>query len=217
MIYSGEVNKRNGVGVIVAEKWTKGVVSMDRVSDRLMAVKLVMDEELVVIISACGPQTGCEEGEKERFMEEPDELVGKTEEGELLVVCGDLNGHVGKETEGLEEVHGGHGYGNRNREGRSILEMAQRRELVVCNTWYRKKEEHLFTFSSGGRCSQIDYILVNKKEKKNLKNCKVMPGSHVVNQHNLVVLDMWRGKATKAKVTRKGTLKTWELKMTGKK
>ena len=29
MIYSGEVNKRNGVGVIVAEKWTKRVVSME--------------------------------------------------------------------------------------------------------------------------------------------------------------------------------------------
>ena len=24
--------------------------------------------------------------------------------------------------------------------------MAQRRELVVCNTWYRKKEEHIITY-----------------------------------------------------------------------
>ena len=138
MICSEEVNKRNEVGVIVAEKWTKGAVSVDKVSDRLMAVKLVIGEELVVVISAYGPQTGCEEGVKDRFMEELDELVGKTEEGELLVVCGDLNGHVGKESEGFEEVHAGHGYGNRNREGSSILEMAQQRELVVCNAWYKK-------------------------------------------------------------------------------
>ena len=61
VIYSGEVNKRNGVGVIVADKWTKGVVSMDRVSDRLMTVKLVMGEELVIVISTYSPQTGCEE------------------------------------------------------------------------------------------------------------------------------------------------------------
>ena len=79
VIYSGEVNKRNGVGVIVAEEWTKGVVSVDRVSDRLLVVKLVMGEELVVVVSAYGPQTGCEEGEKEKFMEELDQLVGKTE------------------------------------------------------------------------------------------------------------------------------------------
>ena len=122
-----------------------------------------MGEELVVVISAYGPQTGYEEGEKEKFMEKLDQLVGKIEEGELLIVCGDLNGHVGKESEGFEEVHGGHRYGNRNREGRSILEMAQRRELVVCNTWYRKKGEQIITYSSGGRSSQTDYILVNKK------------------------------------------------------
>ena len=121
VIYSGEVNKRNGVGVVVAEEWTKRVVSVDRVSDRLLAVKLVMGEELVVVISAYGPQTGCEEGEKEKLMEELDQLVGKTEEGELLIVCGDLNGHVGKESDGFEEVHGGHGYGNRNREGGVFL------------------------------------------------------------------------------------------------
>ena len=44
---------RNEVGVIMA-----------KISDRLVAVKLVMGEELVVVISANGPQTGCEEGEK---------------------------------------------------------------------------------------------------------------------------------------------------------
>ena len=87
----------------MAEEWTKGVVSLDRVSDRLLVVKLVIGEELVVVISAHGPQTGCEEGEKEKFMEELDQLVGKAEEGELLIVCVDLNGHVGKESEGLKK------------------------------------------------------------------------------------------------------------------
>ena len=29
----------------------------------------------------------------------------------------------------------------------------------------QKKEDHIITYSSGGRSSQIDYILVNKKRK----------------------------------------------------
>ena len=102
-IYSGEVNKRNGVGVVVVEEWTKGVVSVDRVSDRLLAVKLVMVEELVVVISVYGPQTGCEEGEKEKFMEELDQLVGKTEEGELLIVCGTLMEKWARSLRGLKK------------------------------------------------------------------------------------------------------------------
>ena len=76
-------------------------------------------------------------------MEELDLLIEETEEGELLVVYGDLNGHVGKESEWFEEVHGGHGCGNRNGEGRSILEMAQQREVVVCNARYRKRRNIL--------------------------------------------------------------------------
>ena len=43
------------------------------------------------------------QGKKEKSMEEFDQLVGKTEEGELLIVYGDLNGHVGKESEGLKK------------------------------------------------------------------------------------------------------------------
>ena len=45
----------------------------------------------------------------------------------------------------------------------------------------------------------------------------MVPSSHVINQHDLIVLDMWRGKTTKAKVTRKGRFRTWKLKKTNKK
>ena len=34
--------------------------------------------------------------------------------GEKLLVCGDLNGHVGAETDGCEGVHGGVGFCNIN-------------------------------------------------------------------------------------------------------
>ena len=44
----------------------------------------------------------------------------------------------------------------------------------------QKRRNILSPLAVGGRCSQIDYILVNKKERKNLKNCKVMPDNHVV-------------------------------------
>ena len=37
---------------------------MDKVSDRLITVKLVMSEELVVVISVYGPQIGYEEGKR---------------------------------------------------------------------------------------------------------------------------------------------------------
>ena len=91
--------------------------------------------------------------------------------------------------------------------------MAQRKELLVCNTRYRKKEEHLITFSSGGRTSQLDYILIKQSKVKNLKDCKVIPGSEIVSQHRMVVLDMWKSKEHKRKVRKVGRFKIWKLKM----
>ena len=40
----------------------------------------------------------------------------------MVVLGGDLNGHVGQKSEGYEGVHGGFGYGVRNVEGEKILE-----------------------------------------------------------------------------------------------
>ena len=108
---------------------------------------------------------------------------------------------------------GGHGYGERNEEGEKILDMAQRKELLICTTRYRKKEEHLITFSSGGRTGQLDYILIKQSKVKNLKDCKDIPGSEIVSQHRMVVLDMTKRKEHKRKVRRVGRFKIWKLKM----
>ena len=43
---------------------------------------------------------------------------------ERPVVAGDLNGHVGSDTIGYEEVHGGHGVGAPNKEGIKVLDFA---------------------------------------------------------------------------------------------
>ena len=40
-----------------------------------------------------------------------------------LVICmGDINGHVGRQIDGFDGVHGGHGVGQTNLEGRMLLE-----------------------------------------------------------------------------------------------
>ena len=143
IIYSGESNKRNRMGIILSRKWKDNVVDLKRVSDRLMGIKLKGGQEMIMIISAYGPQVGCADEEKEAFLDDLEDMVGKVKESEVLVIGGDLNGLVGKNCDGYDGVHGGHGYKERNEEREKILDMAQRKELLVCNTRYRKKEEHL--------------------------------------------------------------------------
>ncbi|KAI5619476.1 hypothetical protein C0J50_20873 [Silurus asotus] len=63
--------KRNGVGVILKEKYSKSVVTVKRVSDRVMNVKLEVGDwgegVTINVISAYDLQVGCEMEEKETF------------------------------------------------------------------------------------------------------------------------------------------------------
>ena len=63
-------------------------------------------------------------------------------ENEKLIVCGDMNGHMGARTYGFEGVHGGKGFGIRNAEGEMLLEFADAMGLAVCNWIGSRKRIH---------------------------------------------------------------------------
>ena len=60
-----------------------------------------------------------------------------------VVICDNFNGHLGIVANGYEGAHGGHGYGLRNTEEKCILEFAVAHDLVVGNTHFHKKANHL--------------------------------------------------------------------------
>ena len=70
-------------------------------------------------------------------------------------------------------MHGGFGFGSRNKEGERLLEFGTATDMVVCNILFRKRE-------SGGCQTQIDYILVRKSARKVVKDVKVVSGEEYV-------------------------------------
>lgn len=42
--------------------------------------------------------------------------------------------------------------------------MALAHDLAIINTFFTKPEEHLVTYKSGEACTQIDYILTDRKQ-----------------------------------------------------
>jgi hypothetical protein len=116
-------------------------------------------------------------------------LVKGIPSGEKLFIGGDLNGHVGTSNIGFERVHGGFGYGIRNKEGEDVLSFALAYYMIVANTLFKNRESHLVTFNSGHHSSQIDFILSRREDRSVCLDCKVIPGESVVHQHKLVVAD----------------------------
>ena len=84
-------------------------------------------------------------------------IVSEIDDGEKLLICEDLNGHVGAGVEGFKGVHGG--FGKRNVEGEMILEFANALNFVVANTWFKKNEGRLIYHEIHGKCrTVIDYM-----------------------------------------------------------
>ncbi|XP_071740786.1 uncharacterized protein [Rutidosis leptorrhynchoides] len=159
-------------------------------------------EETFTVISAYAPHAGLSDAEKKSFWDLLDEVVRGFPADHRLIIGSDLNGHIGAEAEGYEGAHGGFGFGPRNKEGRSILEFSIAHELVVANSFFKKRDAQLATFYSGGRSTQIDFLLLRKGELRTCKDCKVLPALTCSSHHRLLVMDLvtWGRVGRRARV-----------------
>ena len=55
------------------------------------------------------------------------------DEGERLLICGDMNGYVGVEVDGFNVVHGGYGFERRNVDGEMLLEFVDALDFAIDN------------------------------------------------------------------------------------
>jgi len=82
-----------------------------------MVLRVRVGKSVLNLVSVYAPQVGRSMEEKEEFFISLGTVLSAISDGEHLVVCGDMNGHVGKEVNGFEGVHGGYSFGSRNVEG----------------------------------------------------------------------------------------------------
>ncbi|KAK3547714.1 hypothetical protein QTP86_028246, partial [Hemibagrus guttatus] len=212
LFYYGVDSKRNGVGVVLKEEFVRNVLEVKRVSDRVMSLKLEIEGVMLNVVSGYAPQVGCELEEKERFWSELDEVMESIPTGERVVIGADFNGHVGEGNTGDEEVMGKFGVKERNLEGQMVVDFAKRMDMGVVNTYFQKREEHRVTYKSGGRSTQVDYILCRRGNLKEISDCKVVVGESVARQHRMVVcrMTLMVCKTKRSKIEKK--TKWWKLK-----
>ena len=82
----------HAVGIFVAEKWVDSVLSVERHSKRVLILRMVLDNGLLNIFTVYAPHS---EEEKEGFWNDVFHLVSCIPQNEMVVLAGDMNGHVG--------------------------------------------------------------------------------------------------------------------------
>ena len=188
-IWKGNSEGTAGVGVLVASELADRIIRVERINDRVIAVDLVIGEQIVKVVSCYAPQSGRSQIEKEEFWRQVEEVIMNTGINQEITIGGDMNDHVGQVANGFHEVHGNFGYGSRNA-GERILEFAETMGYVVTNTLFKKRQSHLVTYESGGNKTAVDMILIKRQHKKRIMNTKVIPGKECVHGLYLVVMDM---------------------------
>ena len=136
----------------------------------------------------------------------------KIPKNERIVVGAYLNGHVGEGNNDDEECMGRHGLGKRNNEGQAVMDFAKKIELAITNTCFVKKPAHRVTYNSGGRSSQVDYIMVRRRRIKEVVDTKVIVNESVAKQHRIVVsaIIIWTKWRKAPKPVKR--IKWWKLK-----
>ncbi|CAN6703671.1 unnamed protein product [Malus baccata var. baccata] len=124
------VRRRINIMCLQETKWV-GLKAKDLENSR---------QELINVISVYAPQVGLDTSLKEKFWEDLEDLVQGIAQTEKVFIGGDLNGHVGKETGNYGSFHGGHGFGERNKDGEAILDFAMAYDLFLANTFFKKRE-----------------------------------------------------------------------------
>jgi len=97
---------------------------------------MVLDNVLLNVLTVYAPHSGKPEHEKENFWNEVFHLVTCIPQNEMVVLAGDMNGHVRSSNVGYDGTHDDFGYGDTNADGSRILEFAEGLNLDVCNTLF---------------------------------------------------------------------------------
>ena len=214
IFYKGADKIKNGIGIVLREELAESVPEVKRVSDRPMAVKLEVNGSILNIVSAYAPQVNYSMEEKNDFWEDLDGLIESISKEERIVLGADLNGNVGEGSIGDEEIMGRYGAGTRNKQGSMVVDFGKRMDLAIVNTYFKKKDEHRVTYKSGGKSTQVDYVMCRRRNLKEMCDCKVILNECVAKQHRTVVCKKALMVKKKKVEKVKPKIRWWKLKET---
>ena len=227
LIYSGvdvKERAREGVGCIVKRENQKYIQGWTSVTGRILRVDMKIDEQTTTtIVVAYGPSEDETTSRKEEFWEQMTEVAEETRG--RMIILGDLNSRVGRKDEETGEAVGIHGENIRNDNGKRLIEFCMLNNLVITNTFYGHKDIHRFTREAKSRDEKsiIDYVIINKEYRREVRDTRVRRGAEIYSDHFLVLSKIEIGaenqcvekKNTKEKNQRKEVIKTYRLREEG--
>ena len=186
-IYSGGDEHQHGVGFMVKSSIEKSILGFWPVSNRNIMLKLKAKPFNIAIIQTYAPTTSHDDEAVEEHYQEIDKMIKEVKSTDVLIILGDFNAKIGKGA--YRDIIGPHGLGERNARGDRLQCFCIEKDLIVANTYHQHPNRLLYTWKSPGDITrnQIDYILIRKRFRNSIINCKTYPGADIGSDHNPLV------------------------------
>ena len=143
-------------------------------NERLMALRLKLAKNRhATIISAYAPTLDHEDDVKEQFYAELDNIFTTIPNEDKVIILGDFNARVGRNSPLWKGIIGKDGVGKCNYNGTLLLIKCAEHQLVITNTLFRKFKTS-WQHPRSKHWHLIDYVLVRARDRKYVHITKAM-------------------------------------------
>ncbi|KAJ7428744.1 craniofacial development protein 2-like protein [Willisornis vidua] len=128
-----------------------------------MSLRLPLhNKQHVVLFNVYAPTLQADPVEKDKFYTDMRRLIQKVPADDKIIILGDFNARVGKNSEPWKGVLGKHGVGNCNDNGCLLLEFSAEQQLTITSTVFQQKDSLKPTWMHprSKHWHLIDYVLV---------------------------------------------------------
>ena len=161
------------------------------VSARIMLVRVPLARgNHATIISAYAPTLDSDNGLKDDFYSSLDETVRHVDKRDKLILAGDFNARVGKDSDIWNPVIGQHGVGKMNSNGLRLLTLCAENDLTITNTIFQMKNKFKTSWMHP-RSKQwhlIDYIIVRTNMRREVRTTRAMRGANCWTDHRMILM-----------------------------
>jgi len=169
------------VGIALDKEAKKSLIEWQPVSARIFMAHFKTNIRNTVTIQYYAPTEVAEDAERQALYVQLSDTLKKQKEEDIIIVGGDLKAKVDQDNEGLENVMGRQGLGERNENGQLFVDFCASHDLVIGRTIFPHKDSHKVTWVSPDHKTenQIDHVAIGRKWRQSLQYVRNKRGANI--------------------------------------
>lgn len=181
--------RREGVGFAIRNTLLGCCSSPVSHSSRITSISFNTRNGIINLVGVYAPTLDTDDSEKDEFYDHLEQILRRIPQSEYLVVLGDFNARVGRESDRWPHCVGGQGVGKLNANGQRVLELCSSMSLCVTNTYFANKlcRKTSWRHPRSGHWHQIDLILTRRRDLKHVLCTRSYQSADCDTDHSLVM------------------------------